>query len=411
MPTVREEIGDLAVPIDSVRPHPRNARRGAVSRLVESLAENGQYRPIVVRRSSGEILAGNHTWKAAQRLGWTEIAATFVDCDDETATRILLADNRYGELGGYDNEALADLLRDVAATDDGLIGTGYTTTDLADLLAGIDTRDEAEGLTDPDAVPEGAPARTKPGDVWLLGEHRLICGDARDPDDHDALLAGETVALLLTDPPYGVDYEGKTADRLTIEGDDLDDDELYQLLVQSFTAATSRLREGGGAYVFNSEAAGAAFRRAFVDAGLLLKQILIWAKNVFVLGRQDYQWQHEPILYGWRPGAAHYWHGGRTRSTFFDDEVTIRSLKKAELVEILEEIRALSTVVREAKPTRNGVHPTMKPVRLIARIMSNSSLKGDVVLDPFGGSGSTLIAAHRTGRLAASSSMTGTTST
>lgn len=397
--TVRPELAELEVPIDSVHPHPRNARRGDVGRLTESLHEHGQYRPIVVRRATAEILAGNHTWAAAKKLGWPTIAVTFVDCDDETATRILLADNRYAELGTFDDEALLELLRDLAGTDAGLTATGYTEADLSDLLDGIDGHD-ATALNDPDALPERAPAITALGDIWILGEHRVICGSAADGADHQALLGDEEVACLFTDPPYGVSYVGGTDEALTLEGDDLDPEQLHQLVRDALVEGGRRLRKGGAAYVCFAEGNGDLFRRAYRDAGLLLKQTLVWVKNTFVVGRQDYQWQHEPILYGWKPGAAHHWHGGRTRSTVLDDEVALDGLRKAELVAMLEEIRSLSTVLREDKPARSKDHPTMKPVRLVTRCISPSSRKGEIVLDPFAGAGSTLIACHQTGRIA-----------
>jgi len=398
---VRHEIAHLAVPLESIHPHPRNPRVADIDRLAGSLTEHGQYRPIVVRRATGEILAGNHTWRAAQQLGWTDIAVTFVDCDDHQALRILLADNRYADLAGYIDESLVALLQELAVTEAGLIGTGYTTRDLGDLVDGIDRDPNAVALTDVDDIPTDAPARTKPGDVWLLGLHRLICGDSTKLATYTKLLDATPADLLLSDPPYNVAYEGKTADRLTIENDNMSDAAFRAFLDDSFAPMYASMRPGAPAYIFHADTLGSPFRAAFTGAGFELKQVLVWIKNSLVLGRQDYHWQHEPILYGWKPGAAHAWYGGRTRTTLLDDQRTRPvDMTKAELVDLLAEALRESTAIREDRPARNADHPTMKPVRLLERLISNSTRSEDVVLDPFAGSGSTLIAAHHTARIA-----------
>jgi site-specific DNA-methyltransferase (adenine-specific) len=367
---IAASIQELAVPVSELRPYSQNPRIGDVGSLIESLKANGQYRPIVVRKGTGEILAGNHTYKAAIELGWNEVAATFVDCDDEQAARIVLVDNRSNDLADYDESVLAGILSEL----DDLTGSGYSADDLAALLQELGGDAVREGLTDPDDVPgvNAENAITKLDDVWLLGEHRLICGDSTDQRVLDRLMNGKTADLLLTDPPYGVSYVGKTKDALTIDNDERTGDNLKEFLADAFAAASQVLGKGHPFYCFLADSNRVQFDAALNSAGLTPRQSLIWVKNVFVLGRQDYQWRHEPILYGWKEGAAHKWFGG------FDKD----------------------TVIECARPSRSESHPTTKPVELLEPLITNSSQHGNVVLDIFGGSGSTLIACERLGRKA-----------
>jgi DNA modification methylase len=390
----------LAVPIDDLQPYKGNARRrkdgGAGIR--ESLEKNGQYRPVVVWKGENQVLAGNHTYAAARELGWTKIAATYVEVDAEQARRINLVDNADPERhGDYDYEALAELLR---SFDGDLEGTGYDADSFRDVLAELDD-EPADGATDPDDIPEPAdqgPDHT--GRIWQLGEHRLICGDATDPAVVGAVMAGDQADLVWTDPPYNVDYTGKTADALKIGNDALAADDFGRLLLDSLRNAADNSRAGAPIYMAHADTERIAFQTALEAAGWEQKQTLVWVKNVFVLGRQDYQWQHEPILYGWKPGAAHSWYGAFDKDTLIDDERPAKEMKKAELVEALEELRAAAAAQRIDRPSRSSDHPTTKPVDLIHRHLQNSSQRGDVVLDTFGGSGSTLIAAEQLARRA-----------
>lgn len=385
----------VSVPLAEVHLHPRNPRRGDVEAIAESLEQHGQYRPIVVQASTRYVLVGNHTYRAAAHLEWDRIDAVFVDVDDVEATRIMLVDNRTSDLGTYDDGVLADLLRDLPD----LIGTGYNEAALDEILDRLaDQEPVGDALTDPDDAPE-PPVEpiSRPGDVWLLGPHRLVVGDSTDREVVARAVNGRQVQLLFTDPPYGVAYEGGTKDKLTIVNDDLDEDALGEFLTQAFAAARAVMAPGAAYYICSP--AGnleLPFRVALKAVDLPLRQVLVWLKDRFTLGRQDYQWQHESMLYGWRPGAAppepphfdlehdtilygwregaaHTWHGGRKQTTVWSIP----------------------------RPSRNDVHPTMKPVALVERAVENSTAKGALVLDLFGGSGSTLIAAHRAGRLAA----------
>lgn len=208
------------------------------------------------------------------------------------------------------------------------------------------------------------------GDVWLLGKHRLMCGDSTSAEDTEKLMDGAKADLLLTDPPYNVAYEGGTEERLTIQNDDMNDADFRQFLVDAFTAADSCMKPGAAFYIWHADTEGYNFRGACRDIGWQVRQCLIWAKNTFVLGRQDYHWQHEPCLYGWKDGAAHLWAGDRTQSTILNFD----------------------------KPARNGEHPTMKPVDLFAYQVQNNTNTGNAVLDLFGGSGTTMIACEQLGR-------------
>lgn len=204
--------------------------------------------------------------------------------------------------------------------------------------------------------------------------------------------------LVVTDPPYNVAYTGGTKDALTIQNDSMSDADFERFLAAAYAAMLGATRPGGAIYVFHAESASGAFRRTMTDAGWLYKQTLVWVKDRLVLSRQDYHWQHEPILYGWKPGAAHLWHADRTHTTVIDAQPDFRSMRKEQLLEHLAGLYADSTVIREPRPSRNAEHPTMKPVQLITRLVQNSSRPGDVVLDPFGGSGSTIMACEYAGR-------------
>ena len=242
----------------------------------------------------------------------------------------------------------------------------------------------------------------KEGDIWQLGEHRLMCGDSTDEKQVKTLMGwGKLADLFLTDPPYNVDYEGEHG--LKIQNDKMGDSAFYNFLVDSFNAANAVLRKGCAIYIWHADSEGYNFRSAFKAAGWTLRQCLIWVKNSLVMGRQDYQWKHEPCLYGWKDGAAHYFTNIRTETTTIEDDVVdFDKMEKNELVEIIKTIQGdniESTVIREKRPQVNAEHPTMKPIKLLARLINNSSKQGDMVLDTFGGSGSTLIACEQLNRI------------
>lgn len=366
------------VPLDELTPFPGNAKRGDVDAIRSSLRRNGQYRSLIVREVPDGpliVLAGNHTLQALTAEGHTTARCELITCDDATARRINLADNRTAELGTYDNDALAELL---SYLDDDYEGTGYTQRDIDALL---NLTEVPAALTGADDIPDvPADPRSKPGDVWHLGPHRLLCGDSTDIAAVEAMLGGDRADCMWTDPPYGVDYVGKTKQALTIQNDGAAD--LPELLAGAFAVATAVLRPGAPVYVAHPPGPLALdFGRAFLDAGWLLRQTLIWVKDALVLGRSDYHYRHEPILYGFTDAPTGSGRLGRGGDYWFGDN-------------------AQTSVLEVAKPARSDAHPTMKPVELITRCLTNSCHPGGLVYEPFGGSGSTLIAAHTTGRTA-----------
>lgn len=367
MPDLKVETFDLS----DLNTYHKNPRRGDVDAIAESLRKRGQYRPIVVNIGSHashdyEILAGNHTYLAAKKLGWKTIQATTVDVDDDQAAQIVLADNRLADLGGYDDETLSALLSDVSSLD----GLGWSQDDVDALAAALEPERDDSEVEDVE-VPDDAPQRVKRGEIWILGEHRLMCGDSTKPEDMQKLLGGGAADLWLTDPPYNVAIVGKTKKHLTIENDSwADDDEFVEFLRKAFVTALDVLKPGCAFYVWFAQTQAENFLAAADKAGMTIRQTLIWAKSTFSLGRQDYQWKHEPCLYGWKDGASHRWFSDRKQTTVLEFE----------------------------KPARNAEHPTMKPVPLMAYEIRNSSRVGDTVLDSFGGSGSTLMACEQTGR-------------
>jgi DNA modification methylase len=360
---IHATLEKLIVPIDGLQHYGRNPRRGDVDAIADSLERNGQYKPIVVRSGTGEVLAGNHTLKAAKQLGWTQIAATFVDVDDDAAARIVLVDNRTNDLATYDTPELIDLLNSIPD----LTGSGYDAAALESLYG---QQEPAVAPDDADEVPDAPTPLTKPGDVWLLGSHRVICGDATDPVAYRALLGDERPDCLWTDPPYGVEYVGKTKDALRIENDGAAG--LAALLHDAFAASVQYLRPGAPCYIAHADTERATFEREFRGAGFLFRQNLVWVKNTMVMGHSDYHYKHEPILYGFSPGAEGRLGRGGPR-WFGADNAT--------------------TVFEFPKPGASREHPTMKPVQLVLAMLANSVRPGQIVLDMFGGSGSTLIAA------------------
>lgn len=272
---------------------------------------------------------------------------------------------------------------------------------LRDLEDGEEDNDaDEDDYSEEDAA--NAPTRCNPGEIWQLGRHRLMCGDSTKEADVAKLMGSAQTHLLLTDPPYNVDYQGGTKDKMKIANDNMDDVAFVSFLTAAFNCATQAMRPGAAFYIWHADSKGWEFRSALKEAGLTLRETLIWVKNALVLGRQDYQWRHEPCLYGWKEGAAHYFVDDRSQSTVIEDAgVDYRKLKKDELLKLvlqLTDVSVPNTVIYEDKPTKNDIHPTMKPVKLMARLIRNSTRQQESVLDLFGGSGSTLIACEQINR-------------
>lgn len=382
--------------------------------IKRSILEFGYADPIVVNYD-GTIIKGHQRRTVMMDLGYEEAEVIVLDIRDKTKEKALnTALNKI--TGKWDNQLLKDLLVELDLEGYDFSVTGFQRTDLEDLIQLTDIPPEAqEDDFDPDEEAEKIEEPvSKLGSVWWLGRHRLMCGDATDPDDVAQLMAGAKLDLVITDPPYNVDYGEKTEHLAkngygkamsSIENDNMTAASFYSFLLASFRNFNEALRPGAAIYVFHAESTGLQFRQAFADAGLKLSQCLIWEKNAFVMGRSDYQWRHEPILYGWKEGAAHYFVNDRTQDTvMLEDEADLKKMGKRELLAFIEKIfrdyKDLTTVHFENKPTRNALHPTMKPVPLVGRLMNNSSRPGWAVGDFFGGSGTTLIAAEQLGRTA-----------
>jgi len=372
------------VKLDKLTPHPRNARQGDVGAIVSSLEAHGQYRALVVQKSTGYILAGNHTYRAMLALGWKDAHVNYLDVDDETALRILLVDNRSSDLATYDDDALASLLRELAGTETALVGTGFDGDELDALLFRMarDAEVNARLLATPNDVPAvPATPRTKEGDVWAMGGHTVLCADATDGESVKRLMGGGVADCLWTDPPYGVSYVGKTKDALTIAGDEATG--LLKLLEAAFANAAMVLAPGSPWYI----AAPSGPRCLdFLDAlrntePMRLHQMLVWVKNTMVLGHSDYHYRHELVLYGWTAGVGRAGRGMHKGTKWYGDD-------------------SQTSVLEFDKPAASELHPTTKPVGLIEKCLLNSTKNGDVVLDLFGGSGSTMIACEQIGRVA-----------
>ena len=369
-----DRIRDLAVqiwPIDRLLPYARNARTHSdeqVAQVAASIHEFGFVNPILAS-ADRVIIAGHARLAAARKLGMTEVPVIVLDHLSETQRRALvLADNRLALNAGWDEEMLRVELESLKEDDFNLDLVGFSDEELGTLLA--DPEETREGLADEDAVPDAQEkVVTVAGDVWLLGEHRLLCGDSTQIGDVEKVMAGGLADMIFTDPPYGVAYEGKTAKKLKIANDALGG-KFYDFLRNACTNMIAVCK--GAIYVCMSSSELHTLYKAFKDAGGHWSTFVIWAKHHFTLGRSDYQRMYEPILYGWREGVDHFWCGAR-------DQGDVWNIKR---------------------PASNQDHPTMKPVELVERAIRNSSKTRDTILDPFGGSGTTIIACEKTGRQA-----------
>lgn len=358
--------------VQDLIPYVNNSRTHSdeqVAQIAASIREFGWTNPILVDGANG-IIAGHGRLLAARKLGYTEVPTIELSQLTETQKKAyIIADNRLALNAGWDNEILTVELNDLLADGYALEILGFDPKELSALLE----PEQLQGLTDEDeAPPVPVEPKTKPGDIYQLGKHRLMCGDSTSMDDLETLCEGQLVDMWLTDPPYNVAYEGGTRDKLTIKNDSMGDDQFRQFLRDSYTAADTVMKPGAVFYIWYADVETYNFVGAVRDAGWKMSQILVWKKSSLILGRKDYHFIHEPCLYGWKEGAAHLWAADRKQTTVLEFD----------------------------KPSRNGEHPTMKPVALFEYQMLNNTKGGDLVLDSFGGSGTTLIAAEKNGRVA-----------
>ena len=327
-----------------------------------SLEQFGYVEPVIWNKTTGNVVGGHQRLKVLQTLGYTEIDCVVIELDIEKEKALNIALNKIS--GDWDKDKLALLITDLQASDFDVSLTGFDPAEIDDLFKdSTETKDD-----DFDVAGElEKPCISAKGDIWCLGRHRLICGDSTQPETYDNLLCGKKVNLIITDPPYNVNYEGSAG---KIKNDNLSDDAFFKFLYDAFTLMQAYLAEDGSIYVFHADTEGLNFRKAFKEAGFYLSGTCIWKKQSLVLGRSPYQWQHEPVLFGWKKNGKHQWYSDRKQTTIWEFD----------------------------KPKKNGDHPTMKPIPLLAYPIMNSSLTNSLVLDPFGGSGSTLIACEQTDR-------------
>lgn len=365
------ELNYYLADVEELIPYARNARTHSsaqITQIAASIKEFGFLAPIVIAEDN-TILCGHGRFYAAQKLGLKKIPCVKESHLTEAQKRAyIIADNKLSINAGWDDELLAVELSDLQGEGVDLSITGFDEKELADLFDDKSKSDVEDDGYDLSAALEKA-AFVQRGDIWTVGRHRLMCGNATSADDVAALMGGKRANLLLTDPPYGVSF--KSSSGLTIQNDSIKDEDFYSFLKSAFSAAVDCLEKGAAAYIFHADTEGLNFRRAFVDAGFHLAGCCIWVKDSLVLGRSDYQWQHEPVLYGFLQNGKHSWYSDRKQTTIWNF----------------------------AKPKKNANHPTSKPLDLLSYPIQNSTQENAVVLDTFGGSGSTLMACELTNRI------------
>ena len=361
------------VKVSELIPYVNNARTHSqeqVNKLRSSLREFGFVNPVIIDQDKN-VIAGHGRLMAAKEEGITEVPCVLVDYLTEAQKKAyILADNRYAQDAGWDEELLRLEIEALEGMDFDVSLTGFNEDEISDLFAGADTSDTQDDDFDLSDALEKA-AFVEKGDVWVVGRHRLMCGDATSEEDVATLMDGKKANLIITDPPYNVAFE--SSDGLSIKNDKMENEKFYEFLLSAFKNMAAHLEKGGAAYVFHADTEGLNFRKAFVDAGFHLAGCCIWVKNSLVLGRSDYQWQHEPVLYGFLQNGKHYWskNAGRSQTTIWNFD----------------------------KPKKNKNHPTSKPLDLLAYPIGNSSQENAIVIDTFGGSGSTLMACEQTNRI------------
>lgn len=410
MTTTLPALGDYTIrAVASLQPYEKNARTHSanqIEQITRSIAEFGFTNPLLID-DQDRIIAGHGRLQAALALKMDEVPCILLSgLSDAQRRALILADNKIALNSGWDLTLLTEELADLRLEGYDLTLTGFSLEEIDGMVQSLDPG------ADPDEAPDlPAEPKTKPGDVYILGPHRLICGDSTDIVALDRLMHGEMADICWTDPPYNVAYETKAG---KIANDDLGDAEFRDFLLAAFSSAFAIMKPGAAIYVAHADTEGLNFRAAFTASGFKLSGCIIWRKDSLVLGRSDYQWQHEPILYGWKPGSRHKWYGGRKLTTMVDLDqermpFTRRDdgryeIRVGDQVMVIDGTASIEevvpSVIRESKPKRSDGHPTMKPVALVERMLRNNARPGDIVLDLFGGSGSTLIAAERLGMCA-----------
>ena len=356
--------------VSQLKAHPKNPRKHPkelIERLKKSIQEYGFTNPVLVSKDN-QILAGHARCKAAKELGINEVPTLKLDFEGAKADAYVIIDNKLNEMSEWDIPILVDLIKEIEQSNFDVSLTGFDEDEISDLFSNADVKEGKDDNFDVNKSLEEA-TFVKPGDLWQLGKHRMLCGDATNSEDLTKLMGNEKANLVVTDPPYNVNFE--SASGLKIKNDKQDNENFYQFLLSSFKNMAEHLAEGASAYIFHADTEGLNFRKAFIESGFHLSGVCIWAKNSFVMGRSPYQWGHEPILYGWLKTGKHKWYAGRAESTIWHYD----------------------------KPKKNAEHPTMKPIPLLCYPIKNSSTVNGIILDTFAGSGSTLIACEQMNRI------------
>ena len=391
------------VPITKINPNkdnPRTIKDNDFLRLcsnIKSFQQMLQFRMIVVDES-WTVIGGNQRLKACEHIGL------------ETVPVAMFSEDQMSEWIKETGRPFEDFIDQFIITDNVSAGEWDFSKDKNRLEAdqmekwgvkhpGMKAPEENKAAEDNYKIPVIVKTNIKKGDIIEIGHHRLMCGDSTDRTDIEKLMNKKQFDLMVTDPPYNVNYEGGNG--LKIQNDNMNNAAFFKFLLDFHVAFYEFTKEGGAWYVLHADSEGLNFRRAFEESGLMLKQCLIWVKNALVMGRQDYHWMHEPCLYGWKPGKAHYFINDRTKTTVIQEEEDLKKLSKGKLNQILSEIKESNphtTIIKADKPKKNDVHPTMKPILLLAPLIENSSRAGEIVADGFLGSGSTMVASHQLGR-------------
>lgn len=365
-------------------------------KIKRSIIEFGYVAPVIVN-SDMTVIGGHQRLKVLKELGYNEVECVVVDLNKNKEKALNIALNKIS--GDWDNSKLEELLAELKETDIDLDITGFSFDEVDNILKDI-TGSKEDDFDIQQALDEIDEPITKTGDIWILGKHRLMCGDSTNKEAVERLMNNREADMVLTDPPYNVNVENSQG--MKIQNDNMDNKAFGEFLTKAFKNLSEILKAGGAFYIWFASREHINFEKALNENGLKVRQEIIWNKNMFILGNQDYQWKHEPCLYGWKDGAAHYFIDDRTQATVIEDKhQDFRKLKKEELVKMLEEIYAdkiSTTIIEENKPTINDLHPTMKPIKLLSRLIKNSSRIDECVVDLFGGSGSTLIACEQLSR-------------
>ncbi|WP_069648971.1 DNA methyltransferase [Caloranaerobacter ferrireducens] len=364
------------VSVDKLNPAKYNPRKDLkpgdpeYEKLKRSIETFGYVEPVIWNKRTGHIVGGHQRFKILKEQGVKEIECVIVDMDEKEEKALNVALNKIN--GEWDIPKLADLIGELDEVMFDISITGFDAAEIEDLFSKVHDKDiKDDEFDEVKALEDIEEPITKQGDIWFLGKHKLICGDSTKQETIEKLMVGKKANLCVTDPPYNVNYSAGKENERKIKNDNMEDKKFYEFLLAAFKNIFTVLDDGAGIYVFHADTEGLNFRKAFKDAGFHLANVCIWVKNSLVLGRSDYQWQHEPILYGWKPTGRHRWYSDRKQTTIWNFD----------------------------RPKKSPDHPTMKPVPLVAYPIQNSTMTNCIVLEPFAGSGSTLIACQQTGRI------------